>query len=211
MGPLSGQRSFEGGGIRQHFTICCQSGGHNRCQSFLLCVSETNFLPDNLTGKLCSLLRSLPPSPLLVKTVSICSVFEITLSHQTKTPFIWLRAFYQRWQKRKKKNKTTHSFLNSAQNITLSNLPLVNDNHKDEQNHQTEYKATLFFFSIWSMRSSQCWSTHPVRPRRSLAFQTISRSLDLQEVKNFKASWSFPLESHGSRYNFHFNDELGGN
>lgn len=47
---------------------------------------------------------------------------------------------------KKKKNKTTHSFLNSAQNITLSNLPLVNDNHKDEQNHQTEYKATLFFF-----------------------------------------------------------------
>lgn len=119
--------------------------------------------------------------------------------------------FLSAMAKKKKKNKTTHSFLNSAQNITLSNLPLVNDNHKDEQNHQTEYKATLFFFPIWSMRSSQCWSTHPVRPRRSLAFQTISRSLDLQEVKNFKASWSFPLESHGSRYNFHFNDELGGN
>lgn len=31
----------------------------------------------------------------------------------------------------KEKNKTTHSLLNSSQNITLSNLPLVNDNHKE--------------------------------------------------------------------------------
>lgn len=106
---------------------------------------------------------------LLVKTASICFVFEITLSHQTKTPFIWLHFlffvfFNQRWQKKEKQNHTL-SFLNSAQNITLSNLPLANDNHKDEQNHQTEYKATLFF-SVWSMWwSSQHWSTHKAAPK----------------------------------------------
>lgn len=83
--------------------------------------------------------------------------------------------------KKKKEEKQNHtlSFLNSAQNITLSNLPLVNDNHKDEQNHQTEYKATLFFFyliyAIFAVlvhashkaAPKPCFSNHLPQPRPS--------------------------------------------
>ena len=112
--------------------------------------------------------------------------------------------------KKKEKQNHTLSFLHSAQNITLSNLPLLNDNHKDEQNHQTEYKATLFF-SIWSMRSSQCWSTHPIKPRWSLAFQPSPAAATFRKSRISKPREVFLSKSHGSRYNFHFNDELGGN
>lgn len=186
-------------------------GGIAGARAFCSVYLKHDFLPDTLAHKLCSLCQSLRPLSLLVNTVSICFLFEFTLSHQTKTLFIWLRFFLSAMAKRKKKNKTTHSFLNSAQNITLSNLPLVNDNHKDEQNHQTEYKSTLFLFSIWSMRSSRCWSTHPIKPRWSLAFKPSPAAATFRKSRISKPCEVFLSKSHGSRYNFHFNDELGGN
>lgn len=50
---------------------------------------------------------------------------------------------------------------------------------------------------------------HLVRPREP-CFQTISLSSDLQEVKISKPHQVFLLNPTGSQYNFHFNDELGG-
>lgn len=116
MGVLSEQHSFEGNGIRQQLTICCQPGGHHPpdMNAFALCIwlitwFQTAPFTNCALGYYYSFIQGLswwnqqPPASSL-----------ITLSHQTNTSFIWLLVFINDG---KKKNKATHSFLNSAQKI----------------------------------------------------------------------------------------------
>lgn len=87
--------------------------------AFALCIWSTTFF-QTASFTNCALL-ALHPSLL-------CFRSDITLSRQTETPFTSLLIVINDG---KEKTKTTHSLLNSSQNITLSNLPLVNDNHKE--------------------------------------------------------------------------------
>lgn len=138
MGVLSEQHSFEGSGIRQQLTICCQSGGHHppRHERFCSVYLTYNLVPDSPIHQLCSrLLLLLHSRSLLVKSAASCLLFNHAITSDEHIFYLTSR-FHQRWQK----EKQSHTLFSKqrTKNITLNNLPLVKDNHKDEQNHQTE-------------------------------------------------------------------------
>lgn len=137
---LSKQHSFEGSGIRKQLTICCQAGGnHPQTRVLLLCAFDV-YLRSVQTApvhQLCSqlLLLLLHSRSLLVTSAPTCPLFNYAITSDEDIFYLTSR-FLPRWQKEKQSH--TLSSKQRTKNVTLNNLPLVKDNHKDEQNHQTE-------------------------------------------------------------------------
>lgn len=147
MGLLSEQHSFEGSGIRQQLTIWCQSGGTiPRQECFCSVYSMYNFFSDSPIHQLCSLLPLLLHSrSLLVKSAPTCLLFNHAITIRRRH-LLFDFLFSSTMAKRKKKNRShTLSSKQLTKNITLNNLPLVKDNHKDEQNHQDRRKSNTLF------------------------------------------------------------------
>lgn len=149
MGLLSEQHSFEGSGIRQQLTIWCRSWGTiPRQECFCSVYAMDNFLSDSPIHRLCSLLPLLLHSrSLLVKSAPTCLLFNHAITIRRRHPlFDFLLSSTMAERKKKQKNRShTLSSKQRTKNITLDNLPLVKDNHKDEQNHQDRRKSNTLF------------------------------------------------------------------
>lgn len=121
MGVLPEQHSFEGSGTRKQLTIiCCLSGGTiARHQCFCSGYLKYHFLPDSPIHQLCSrLLLLLHSRSLLAKSASTCPLFNHATTSDEDIFYLTSRLFFFFFiNDGKKKNKATHSLLNSAQKI----------------------------------------------------------------------------------------------